>query len=192
MEPIFFASAAKFRAWLQRNHAQHTEVIVGFHKKGTGQPTLTWSESVDEALCFGWIDGVRHSAGPDAYTIRFTPRKPSSNWSTVNVAKVRRLTELGKMQRAGIAAYERRTPQRTGVYSFEGPAVELDHEQEAEFRRYPDAWAWYQAQPPSYRRTAAHWVVSAKQQQTRERRLHTLISDSAVRQRIKPLRRKSP
>ncbi len=189
MEPVFFASAAKFRAWLARHHATRTEVLVGFHKKGTGRATLTWSESVDQAVCFGWIDGVRRSLGPDAYTIRFTPRKPGSTWSNVNVAKVERLTALGLMQASGVAAFERRDPAKTGVYSFEGAAAKLSSDDEREFRRHVAAWAWYERQPPGYRRTAAHWVASAKQEATRRRRLETLIADSAAGIKIKPLRR---
>ena len=189
MEPIFFASGDELRSWLDEHHQSETELLVGFHKKGTGKPALTWSESVDQALCFGWIDGVRRSLGPDAYTIRFTPRKPTSTWSNINVAKVERLTELGLMRPAGAAAFERRAPERTGVYSFERAPARLGPEYEAEFRRNGKAWSWFQRQPPGYQRTAAHWVASAKKEETRRSRLATLIADSGASRKVKPLRR---
>jgi uncharacterized protein YdeI (YjbR/CyaY-like superfamily) len=188
MDPIFFESADQFRAWLAAHHAAETEVLVGFHKKMTGKSTMTWSESVDQALCFGWIDGRRHSLGPDGYTIRFTPRKPSSNWSTINVAKVEELTRRGLMDEAGLVAYARRDPAKTGVYSFETDDVGLGPEFEAEFQRDESAWAWYARQPPGYRRTAAHWVRSAKRDSTQRSRLATLIADSHAGRKVKPLR----
>jgi uncharacterized protein YdeI (YjbR/CyaY-like superfamily) len=189
MEPIFFESADQFRQWLATHHATETEVLVGFHKKATGTPTMTWSESVDQALCFGWIDGRRNSVGDDAYTIRFTPRKATSNWSKINVAKVEDLTRRGLMHEAGLAAYARRDPAKTGVYSFENEDIGLGPEFEAEFRRDQEAWAWYSHQPPGYRRTAAHWVRSAKREETRRSRLAALIEDSRAGRAIKPLRR---
>jgi uncharacterized protein YdeI (YjbR/CyaY-like superfamily) len=188
-DPIFFASPAKFREWLEEHHGSASEILVGFHKKGTGKPTLTWPESVDQALCFGWIDGVRRSAGDDAYTIRFTPRRPGSNWSNINVAKVAELTKAGLMRPAGVAAFERRRADRTGIYSFEGETVVLTAEEQAEFRRHRRAWTWFDAQPPGYKRTAIHWVVSAKRESTRASRLATLIDDAADGRKIKPLRR---
>lgn len=189
LEPIFFPSGEAFYEWLEEHHATDAEVLVGFHKKGTGTPSLTWSESVDQALCFGWIDCVRRSHGPDTYTIRFTPRRPRSNWSNVNVAKVERLTALGLMRPAGLAAFEARAPERTGVYSFESDDGELSDDYEAEFRRNTEAWSWFQGQPPGYRRNAAHWVMSAKKEETRRSRLATLIEDSAQQRKVKPLRR---
>jgi uncharacterized protein YdeI (YjbR/CyaY-like superfamily) len=188
-DPIFFASSAEFRRWLDKHHDSEAEVLVGFHKKRTGRPTLTWSESVDQALCFGWIDGVRRSAGDDAYTIRFTPRRPGSNWSNINVAKVAELTKAGLMRPAGVAAFEQRRADRTGIYSFEGDAGELTAQEQAEFRRHRRAWTWFDAQPPGYKRTAIHWVVSAKRESTRASRLATLIGDAADGRKIKPLRR---
>jgi uncharacterized protein YdeI (YjbR/CyaY-like superfamily) len=189
VEPIFFASAAEFRAWLEAHHAVEREVIVGFHKKATGKPSMTWSEAVDQALCFGWIDGVRRSAGPDAYTNRFTPRRPTSNWSNVNIAKVAELTRLGLMREAGIAAFERRDAARSGVYSFEGRNPELDAGLQAQLEADAEAWAWFARQPAGYRRTAVHWVMSAKKAETRQRRLATLVADSRAGRRIKLLRR---
>jgi uncharacterized protein YdeI (YjbR/CyaY-like superfamily) len=187
-EPIFFPSAAKFRAWLERNHASASEVLVGFHKRATGRPTMTWSESVDQALCFGWIDGVRRGLGADAYTIRFTPRRPTSTWSRVNIAKVEALMRQGLMRPAGTAAFEARTAGRSGTYSYEAGA-KFSRAERAGFRAHEQAWAWFQAQAPYYRRTAEHWVASAKRPATRASRLQTLIDDSAAGRKIKPLRR---
>jgi uncharacterized protein YdeI (YjbR/CyaY-like superfamily) len=187
-EPIYFPSAAAFRAWLEHNHASATEVLAGFHKKATGKPSMTWSESVDQALCFGWIDGVRRSAGPDSYTIRFTPRRRASTWSNVNIAKVADLTRRGLMRPAGLAAFEARTTSRSGIYSHEAGA-KFTRAERAEFRGHAQAWKWFQAQGSGYRRTAEHWVASAKRQATRASRLQTLIDDSAAGRKIKPLRR---
>jgi uncharacterized protein YdeI (YjbR/CyaY-like superfamily) len=189
-DPIFFASPAELRAWLEEHHDSATELLVGFHKKDTGRPTLSWSESVDQALCFGWIDNVRRSLGDDAYTIRFTPRKPNSTWSNINVAKVADLTAAGLMRPAGIAAFQRRRADRTGIYSFEGNAGELTPHEIDEFRRHADAWRWFEQQPPGYRRAAGHGVASAKRDATRASRLKTLIADSAEGVRVKPLRRR--
>ena len=189
MKPIFFESAAAFRDWLEAHHDRETELLVGFHKKATGKPSMTWSESVDQALCFGWIDGVRRSHGADAYTIRFTPRKPTSNWSNVNVAKVEALQQQGLMRPAGLAAFERRDPAKTGIYSFEVDDEGLGPEFEAEFRGDPEAWAWFEQQAPGYRRTASHWVRRAKREETRRSRLQQLIADSRAGRKIKPLRR---
>jgi uncharacterized protein YdeI (YjbR/CyaY-like superfamily) len=190
MKPKFFPTAAKFRAWLEVHHETEKELLVGFHKKGTGKPSITWPETVDEALCFGWIDGVRRSLGVSSYTIRFTPRRPRSIWSAVNVARAEELTRLGRMRPAGTRAFAARTPDRTGVYSFERLAAEkLTKPQEAALRANRAAAKFFDAQPPGYRRTAIHWVVSAKKEETRQRRLRLLISDSAAGLRIGPLRR---
>jgi uncharacterized protein YdeI (YjbR/CyaY-like superfamily) len=192
-EPIFFASAAAFGAWLAEHHETQTEVWVGYWKKHTGKPSLVWADAVDEALCFGWIDGVLRRIDDGCHMQRFTPRKPSSNWSAVNVAKVAALREAGRMRPAGEAAFARRRPDRTGVYSFEQPAEpELAPEQRARFEAEPEAWAFFEAQPPSYRRQACWWVISAKQPETRARRLAALISDSAAGVRIKHLRPSRP
>ena len=189
-EPRFFATPDEFRSWLEEHHATETELVVGFHKKRSGRPTMTWTESVREALCFGWIDGVRRSVGDESYTIRFTPRKPRSIWSERNVAHVEELTREGRMTPAGLAAYEARTPERTGVYSFENrSSARFEPEQEQRFRAEPAAWEFFQAQPPSYRHTATYWVVSAKRPETRSRRLDTLIADSAAGRRIALLTR---
>jgi uncharacterized protein YdeI (YjbR/CyaY-like superfamily) len=190
MEPTFFATPAEFRAWLEVHHESAAELLVGFHKKASGRPSITWPQSVDQALCFGWIDGVRRSLGPDAYTIRFTPRKPRSFWSTVNVKRAQELIEAGLMAPAGVRAYEARAGERSGAYSYENrEAARLDPEQEREFRARPEAWEWFERRPPSYKRAAAWWVVSAKREETRRRRLATLIEDSAHGRTVKPLTR---
>jgi len=188
--PAFFATPADFRAWLERHHETEAELVVGFHKKASGRPSVTWPQSVDEALCFGWIDGVRHSLGDESYTIRFTPRRPTSIWSAINVARVAELTKLGRMRAAGVKAFAARTPARTGVYSFERQmAAELTPAQRRTLRANPAAADFFESQPPGYRKTAIHWVVSAKRPETRQRRLELLISDSAAGRRIGPLRR---
>jgi uncharacterized protein YdeI (YjbR/CyaY-like superfamily) len=181
----FFSTPDEFRAWLENHHSTATQLVVGFHKKGSGRPSMTWTESVREALCFGWIDGVRRSLGEESYTIRFTPRKPGSNWSSRNVRHVEELIREGRMTPAGLAAYDARKPERTGIYAFEQRhSARLDREQERHFRADSEAWAFFQAQPPSYRQTAIYWVVSAKRPETRERRLATLIGDSAAGRRL--------
>ena len=185
MKPRFFATPDDFRAWLEANHDLESEVVVGFHKKHTGLPSLTWTESVREALCFGWIDGVRRRIDDDSYSIRFTPRKQGSNWSVVNVRHVAELTRAGRMHRAGIEAFEARTSEKTGVYTYENRhKAKLGPEQEERFRSNKQAWKFFQAQPPGYRQTAIFWVVSAKLEETRDRRLTTLIGDSAQHRRI--------
>jgi uncharacterized protein YdeI (YjbR/CyaY-like superfamily) len=189
-EPRFFKTPDEFRSWLEEHHATASELLVGFHKKSTGRPTMTWTESVREALCFGWIDGIRRGVDDGRYTIRFTRRKPGSIWSTRNVAHVDELIREGRMTAAGLAAYEARKPERTGVYSFEQRhAARLDRAQEEEFRASAEAWAFFESQPPSYRRTAVYWVVSAKRPETRARRLATLIEDSAHGRRLRHLTR---
>lgn len=183
--PRFFATAAAFRAWLDAHHDREPELLVGFHKKDSGKPSMTWPESVDEALCYGWIDGVRRSLGEDSYTIRFTPRRPGSIWSNVNMAKVAALMESGRMRPAGLAAWERRDPEKSGIYAFErkNPAA-FDAEAERRFKRSRGAWTFFQAQPPGYRRQATHYVTSAKRPETRERRLTALIECSARGERL--------
>jgi uncharacterized protein YdeI (YjbR/CyaY-like superfamily) len=190
MEPTFFATPAELRAWLEEHHESASELLVGFHKKGSGKPSITWPESVDQALCFGWIDGVRRSLGDDAYTIRFTPRKPSSTWSAVNVERMRELIEEGRVRPAGLAAFARRSDDRTAIYAYEQrKTAQLPDEYEARLRADAAASEFFDAQPPSYRRAAAYWVTSAKREATRERRLAQLIEDSANGRRIGPLTR---
>jgi uncharacterized protein YdeI (YjbR/CyaY-like superfamily) len=190
VKPIFFASAAEWRAWLETHHLTACEVVVGFHKRGTGQPSITWPESVDAALCVGWIDGVRRSLGERSYTIRFTPRKARSTWSAINIGRVKELTRMGRMHPAGLEAFARRTDDRSAIYAYEQRhGASLDGRFERRLRANKKAWAFFQAQPPWYRRSASHWVVSAKKKETREKRLVTLIQDSAAGRTIPPLTR---
>jgi uncharacterized protein YdeI (YjbR/CyaY-like superfamily) len=182
--PEFFATPAEFAAWLEHQHETATELTVGFYKRGSGKPSMTWPESVEVALCFGWIDGVRRGLDEDSYTIRFTPRKPGSHWSKVNVAKAQALIERGEMRPAGKSAFEQRRADRTGRASYErDEPAKLDPEQERRLRANPEAWAFFSAQPPWYRRTATHWVTSAKRPETRERRLQRLIEECAAGRR---------
>jgi uncharacterized protein YdeI (YjbR/CyaY-like superfamily) len=190
MEPVFFTTRDELRAWLERHHADRDELWVGLYKKSSGKPSVMWPEVVDEALCFGWIDGVRRSLGPDSYVNRLTPRRARSNWSAINIKRVGELIEEGRMTPAGLAAFEARTDDRSAVYSHEQRRnAALEPEQEERFRAARDAWEWFQARPPWYRRAAVHWVTSAKRAETRERRLRTLIEDSAAGRLIKPLTR---
>jgi uncharacterized protein YdeI (YjbR/CyaY-like superfamily) len=187
-EPIFFASPEEFYAWLEEHHETESEVYVGFHKQHTGKRAMSWSEAVDQALCFGWIDGRVNKIDDDRYMQRFTPRKPGSNWSKVNVEKIAKLREAGLLRPAGLAAFEQRTDERTGVYSFERQ-TELPPEYEARLRANTAAAEYFESRPPWYRRTAIHLVMSAKREETRERRLEQLIEDSAAGIDIKQLRR---
>ena len=189
MNIVFFETPAQFRAWLDANHATAAELQVGYYKKDTGRPSLTWSESVDQALCFGWIDGIRRRIDDESYMIRFTPRRPGSNWSLVNIRKVQELTEQGLMHPAGLAAFETRDPDKSQEYSYENRPQGLDELYESEFRRHSAAWQYWQAQPAHYRRGSAHWVMSAKRPETRQKRLATLIADSAAGQWIALYRR---
>jgi len=189
VKPAFFETPADFRDWLARNHDQASELLVGFYKKDSGRPSITWPESVDQALCFGWIDGVRKRLDDDRYTIRFSPRKARSIWSAVNVRRVQELAEAGRMQPAGLRAFEARLENKTAVYSYEQRPERLPAAAEKQFRADKAAWAWWQAQTPSYRRAATWWVVSAKREDTQARRLAQLIADSAAQRPIKPLAR---
>ncbi len=184
----FFDSPAAFRAWLERQHASAAELWVGFWKRGTGRPSLTWPESVDQALCYGWIDGMRRSLGEDAYAIRFTPRKPGSTWSAKNVKRAEELTALGLMRPPGLAVFAARDPARTNLYSFEREQAALAPDEERALRANVRAWSWFQAQPPSYRKPVLHWIVSAKQEATRRRRLETLIRCSEAGEAVPPMR----
>jgi uncharacterized protein YdeI (YjbR/CyaY-like superfamily) len=187
-EPIFFASPQEFYDWLERHHAGADEVFVGYWKKHTKKPSLTWSEAVDQALCFGWIDGRLNRIDDERHMQRFTPRRPGSNWSRINIEKVARLKEAGLMRPAGLAAFEARSEARSGVYSFERERpAKLPREFERRLRADAAAWSYWQARPPGYRRAAAHWVVSAKRAETRERRLAQLIECSAAGRHVPPL-----
>jgi uncharacterized protein YdeI (YjbR/CyaY-like superfamily) len=177
-EPTFFATPAEWRAWLQKHHATASELSVGFWKRDTGKPSLTWPQSVDEALCFGWIDGVRHRIDDEAYRIRFTPRKPGGIWSQVNIKRFAELKAEGRVTPAGQAAYDIGKG-RTNIYPHERAAAEFTPEQIARFQTNPAAWAAFQAFPPSYRKVAVHRVITAKGEATRAKRLDILIDASA-------------
>ncbi len=185
--PIFFKNATAMRKWLQTNHDKATELHVGYYKAHVSKPGITRPESVDEALCYGWIDGVLHSLGEDSYTIRFTPRKKNSIWSAVNIKRMSELMAEGRVQPEGRAAFERRSADRMNLYANEQKDVELGKEYESLFKKNKAAWQYYQSLGPGYRKAAAWWVISAKQEATRLRRLNTLIEDSAKGQKIKQL-----
>lgn len=191
-EPIFFASPVEFRCWLEKHHAETQELWVGFVKRNTGKPSLRWPESVDCALCFGWIDGIRKSLGEASYMIRFTPRKATSTWSAINIRRVAELTRMGLMQPSGRKAFEERKESKSRVYSYEQrKRAELSLAQEKQFRGEKPAWEYFQSQPPWYRRTAIFWVASAKKEETRQRRLAALIESSAQQRRIDAMARKN-
>jgi uncharacterized protein YdeI (YjbR/CyaY-like superfamily) len=186
MKPTFFPTPADFRKWLERNHETAGELLVGFYKKGSGRPSITWPESVDEALCFGWIDGIRRTIDHESYSIRFTPRRPRSNWSAVNIKRVAELTKLGRMRPAGLRAFEARDPDRSQIYSFEqsDEARTLSPEYQKKLEANKKAWAFLQSQAPYYQRVCAYWVMSAKKEETRLKRLAKLIEVSAKGQRF--------
>ncbi len=187
----YFASPAEFRRWLERFHETERELLVGFHKRATARPSMTWAESVAEALCFGWIDGIRRRVDDERYTIRFTPRKAGSIWSAVNVATMERLIVEGRAHAAGLRAFERRSVEKSAIYSYENRhAAELDAASAREFRRNRGAWAFFQKQAPWYRRTCIWWVISAKRPDTRAKRLATLIACSAEKKTLPQLTRK--
>jgi uncharacterized protein YdeI (YjbR/CyaY-like superfamily) len=186
VKPTFFPTPADFRRWLEKNHDKVSELLVGFYKKGSGKPSITWPESVDEALCFGWIDGIRRTIDDESYSIRFTPRRARSIWSAVNVKRVAELTKLGRMHPSGVRAFEGRDPKRSSLYSFEQrkEGQKLASEYQAKLEANNRAWAFFQAQAPYYQRTASWWVMSAKKEETRLKRLAMLIEDSARGRRI--------
>ena len=190
MKPTFFKNSAHFRRWLERNHAKETELWAGFYKAGSGKGGLTYKEAVDEGLCFGWIDGVRKSLDADSYVQRFTPRATRSYWSAVNTRRAHELIVEGRMHASGLAVFERRDAGATARYSFERESAQLTRAQLAEFRANRAAWNYYEHEAPWYRRVVIHWVTSAKREETRERRLATLIEDSAARRRIRGLPQK--
>jgi uncharacterized protein YdeI (YjbR/CyaY-like superfamily) len=193
VKPVFFAAPADWRRWLETHHDSRDEVWVGFYKRSTGKPSITWPESVDEALCFGWIDGLRKSVDANRYMIRFTPRRAGSNWSAVNVRRVADLKTCGRMHAAGLRAFAARTKGKTGVYTYEQrKQLKLPPAYLEQLNANPAASAFFAAQAPWYQRTAAGWILSAKRQETQLKRLVTLIEDSANGRRIAPLERPKP
>jgi uncharacterized protein YdeI (YjbR/CyaY-like superfamily) len=188
--PVFFGEPWEFREWLQKNHDKASEIWVGFYKKGSGKSSITWQESVDEALCFGWIDSVRRSVSHTSYANRFTQRKTRSTWSEINIRRAKELISLGRMQPAGLKAFEQRTRERSAIYSYEQrQSAKLSDLFEKQFRANKKAWEFFQAQAPWYQRVAAFWVVSAKKEETRLKRLANLIKDSENHRTIPPLTR---
>lgn len=186
MKPTFFKSQTAFRAWLARHHASERELQVGFHHVGSGKGGITYPEARDEALCFGWIDGIRRNYDATSYTIRFTPRKPDSTWSAVNLGRVRELKAQGRMKAPGLRVFEARDPKKAELYSFENPHRDLDAAATRTFKANRKAWAWFAAQAPSYRRPAVWWVMAAKREQTRAKRLTVLIASAARGEKAPP------
>lgn len=188
--PVFFTKPSDFRTWLEKNHDKASEIWVGFYKKGSGKPSITMQESVDEALCFGWIDSVRRGVNDTSYANRFTKRKTRSTWSAINIGRAKELISLGRMQPAGLKAFEQRTDDRSAIYSYEQrQSAELGSVFEKQFRANRKAWKFFRAQAPWYQRVAAFWVVSAKKDDTRMKRLTRLIEDSENGRTIPPLTR---
>lgn len=187
-ELSLFPSSAAFRAWLEQHHDDTTEVWVGYYRKGTGKTGITYPEAVDEALCYGWIDGLTYRIDDEVHTNRFTPRRRGSTWSTTNVRRVQELISEGRMTPAGLAAFQARTAANTGIYSYENRPRELPAEYAQQLQANADAWAFWQSRTPGFRRTATWWVVNAKQEATRQRHLDQLIADLAVGVVPKPLR----
>ncbi|HEY4452513.1 MAG TPA: YdeI/OmpD-associated family protein [Solirubrobacteraceae bacterium] len=188
-DPIFFSSPGAWRAWLEAHHERESEVLVGLHKKVADPAAMSWSQAVEEALCFGWIDGVRRRIDERRHSIRFTPRRTPSTWSAVNIDKAERLIAAGRMRPAGLRAFRARSEARSRIYAFEQDAVELPPDALRRLRANADAWSFWASRPAGYRRVAAWWVISAKRAETRERRLQTLIEDCAAGRLIKSQRR---
>jgi len=188
-EVVHFESVRSFREWLEEHHERRDALWVGYWKKATGRPSLTWEESVDVALCFGWIDGIRRRVDDDAYTIRFTPRRPGSTWSRRNIERFGILREEERIHPAGEAAWEQRTAENSGIYSFEqDEEPTLPPGYLARLEADAEAWADWSERPPGYRRQVAHWITSAKREATRERRFRALLEDAAAGRKVKPLR----
>ena len=184
MKAVFFKTAAEFRRWLSAHHAKEKELLVGFYKKASGLPGISYKEAVDEALCFGWIDGVKNRVDAARYTHRFTPRKAGSTWSVVNTKRAGELIAMKRMATPGLEVFQNRDPEKTRLYSFENRPKAFDPALERAFRKQPEAWAFFRAQPPGYQRLSTFYVMSAKQQPTRERRLAVLMKSSAEGKRL--------
>lgn len=184
MKPTFFPTPQEFRQWLEKNHQTEKELLVGFYKVGTGKPSMTWPESVDQALCFGWIDGVRRSIDEESYSIRFTPRKPTSIWSAVNIRKMEELTTTGLMTEAGLKAFALRKEERSAIYSHEKEPAILDPAFEKQFKANKKAWEFFITQAPSYQKVMLHWIMGAKQEKTRISRLEKTIRESEAGKKV--------
>jgi uncharacterized protein YdeI (YjbR/CyaY-like superfamily) len=192
MKPKFFSTPAELRKWLEQNHDKASELMIGFHKKSSGKKSITYPEALDEALCFGWIDGVRRKLDETSYEQRFTPRKPRSIWSLVNVRHVERLKKEGRMQPPGLEAYERRSPERTGIYSFENRPKQLSPAYDKRFRQNKKAWEFFQEQPTYYKNLIIFRIMSAKKEETQIRRLEETIECSARGERVGMLKKEQP
>jgi uncharacterized protein YdeI (YjbR/CyaY-like superfamily) len=184
MTPVFFSNPTEIKNCLHKNHNKETEMYVGFYKKGSGKQSITWPEAVDQALCYGWIDSVRKSVDSESYCNRFTPRKPGSNWSIVNINKVEELMKQGLMQPSGLAKFTNRKAEKSGIYSFESSTKELPVDFLNKFKANEAAWDFFSKQPPSYRKTIVHWILSAKQDKTRLTRLEKTIGESEKKKRV--------
>jgi len=186
-KPTFFRTSSDFRTWLEKNHKQTSELLIGFHRVDSGKGGMTYREALDEALCHGWIDGLRKRYDTNSYTIRFTPRAPGSIWSVINTTRMTELIKLGRVHPAGLKVFNQRDQKKSKLYSYGAGNCQLDAAYARQFRANPTAWEFYQAQAPWYRRVSCYWVMSAKREETRLRRLATLIADSAKGRRIKQL-----
>jgi uncharacterized protein YdeI (YjbR/CyaY-like superfamily) len=184
MTPHFFATPSEFRNWLIKHHNKASELLVGFYKVDSGIPSMTWSQSVDQALCFGWIDGVRRSIDETSYCIRFTPRRPTSIWSDVNIKKIAELTNAGLMTPQGEKAFALRKDHKSRIYSHEKEASELRADLEKQFKKNKNAWKYFVAQAPSYKKVMIHWIMGAKQEKTRQTRLEKTITASEQQKRV--------
>ncbi len=187
MSIIFFKTQKDLRKWFEKNHKKKKELIVGFYKVSSGKHSVTWSQSVDEAICFGWIDGIRKSIDEESYSIRFTPRNPSSNWSNINIGKANDLIRVGLMKPEGLRLFNLRKENKSGIYSYENTMAEFDKEHEKRFKANKQAWEFFQSMIPSYQKITKRWVMSAKQEVTRLKRLDELINDCAAGKKIKAM-----
>lgn len=186
-KPVFFPAQKNLRKWFERNYKKEKELLVGFYKVSSGKPSITWSQSVDEAICFGWIDGIRRSIDEESYCIRFTPRNPKSNWSAINIKKVEELAKLGLMKPEGLHAFSLRKENKSKIYSYENPVVSFDKSYGKKFKANRQAWKYFQSMPPTYQKITTRWVMSAKQEATKLKRLDELIRDCAAGKKIKAM-----
>jgi uncharacterized protein YdeI (YjbR/CyaY-like superfamily) len=184
MSVTFFKTQDDFRKWLESHHEEETELIVGFYKVDSGKPSMSWSQSVDQALCFGWIDGVRKSIDKESYSIRFTPRRNTSNWSAINIKKIEDLTKAGLMKSAGLKAFSLRKENKSEIYSYENDTIFLVSNYEIQFRENKKAWDFFMKQAPSYRKAIISWIMSAMQEKTRQSRLEKTIKESEQQKRV--------
>ncbi len=188
MKPIFFSTPIEMRKWFKKNYLKEDELLVGYYKVSSGKPSITWSESVDQAICFGWIDGIRKSIDEQSYSIRFTPRRPKSSWSAVNIKKVEELTKLGLMLPVGLKAFEKRKEENSKIYSYEEQHEKFPKHYKKQLTANKKAWEFFNSQPPYYQRAVLRWVMSAKQETTKVKRFQSLIEDCAAGQKVGPMR----